>query len=236
MLHKKVVTVKRSVDNDEQRYGGYKDSNYVDVGYDLETNRSYSEAQNAQGEYGTHLYQDRHTDPIKYSSRTSFAPERQVGSPMPSSPKKHQRIEDVMPGIAKKPANAPDFKTEEQFVIKHKMETRTKAMLAIYLFVVLALAAIVIATGVAISSASARVSSLNQEISERNSYLLEQNVRLELLNDEDAIRGKATVNGMTQAENITEIDLLPLDENTTYERSTNWFDRFCRFLSRIFGG
>lgn len=211
-----MLTVKRKVDTEEERYGGFEvatDKSF-DMGYDLDINQSYSTAQTVKGET------------LNYSPR-----ETQVESSAPTKRKLH--TEELMPGIVK-PKQREEVNYE--YDVKPKMDSKTKVMLAVYMVVVMALAAIVIATGVAISSANARVISLNQDIAARNATIIEQNANLEMLNSDNFIKGSAYENGMVEVTNPTEIELMPVEEITSYTRSTNWFDKFCDFVSDIFGG
>ncbi len=209
-----MLTVKRKVDTEEDRYGGFDVTTDTPVGYDIEINQSYSTAQTVKGE------------------TLNYSPREAIEANTESSPiKKRLRSEELMPSVKTKPEE-----DTQQLSIRQKMETRTKAMLAVYLLVVVALAAIVIATGVAINAANARVVSLNRDIEARNSTIIEQTTDLELLNNETFIKGSAYDNGLVEAHEPIQIELLPVGESTNYQRSTNWFDKFCDFMSRIFGG
>ena len=214
-----MLTVKRKVETEEERYGSFDREaavpHTIDIDYNYDKGRSYREAQNAQAET------------ISYSGRAENAVYPgyiETGKRMPQ--------EEFMPGIDKKE------KEERQTAAKTnaKLELKTKAMLAVYLIIVIALAAVVIATGVAISAANARVGKLNNMIGDRSALLVEQNAELNVLNDNDAITGKAVNIGMIKGENAQTIQLIPVGEPTEYQRSTNWFDKFCDFIGGIFGG
>jgi len=213
-----MLTVKRKVDTEEDRYGGFEVSTdkSFGTGYDLEINQSYSTAQTVKGE------------------TLSYSPRQEIRKPEnPASAKKPLRAEEVMPGIIKPKMNE---NAERMMELKQKMETKTKALLAIYMLVVIALAAIVIATGIAINAANSRVVALNNQIAASNEKIIEQNANLEILDSENYIKGSAYENGMVEAQNPIEIELLPVEEATSYQSSTNWFDKICDFLSNIFGG
>ena len=50
------------------------------------------------------------------------------------------------------------------------------------------------------------------------------------------ITGAAVEGGMEKVTNTTEVELLPSAEPMKYEGRTNWFDKFCDWLSGIIGG
>jgi len=212
-----MLTVKRKVDTEQDRYGGFNVTTEApaQVGYDIEIDHSYSTAQNVKGET------------INYSPR-------QISSNQAQEVSTNNFIqEEVMPGIVKtKKVEEPQTKTN----IRQVMETKTKAMLAVYMLVVIALAAIIIATGVAINAKNTKVNTLNSEIAVRNATIIEQNANLEMLDNDNYIKGSAYNNGMVEVENPIEIELLPLEQKTTYQRSSNWFDKFCDFVGNLFGG
>ena len=215
-----MVTVKRKISNETERYGGFAEievneapampvTPVVDKPGD-----SFREAQYKQAErdYYTNLQPTTVQEPQATEA---------VATP-PAS--------DVMFKIH---TTNPSAKQKEE---KQKMDSKTKLILGVYLAVILVLSALVIATGVSLSSAGSRVENLQNEIAVRNAVLAEQIDEIARLSDEDAIRGRAYENGMENAQSNGNIELLPMGDAPTYEGTTNWFDSFCDWLSGVFGG
>lgn len=227
-----MVTVKRKIKNDVDRYGGYGvELKTPDADPSIEIGDSFN-----QYEY------KRAQESVNYTSTATAtpppAPQRQ-----PITENKAETAEKVadptpdefMPRINRE-KHDEEREQEQVSVKKQKIDGRTKLVLGIYVSVILILSALVIATGIALSSTGARVNSLESELDAQNAIVARQIEELSRLSDEDAIRGRAYENGMERVESSQSIELLPMGEAKTYEGTTNWFDSFCDWLSGVFGG
>ena len=237
-------TIRRKVLTEEDRYGGYATG---PVATTLQAPEEKEET------YHTFSFDTRFvptTDEVKTEAPVETVPTRSVEQPVieysrrpytvappqPSAPatvrqeKKTPRKEVMFEIRQPVPAEA------EQAEPRAKVTGRMKVYLGIYLAVAAVLAVLVIATGLAVSNISADADRLQSEITMQNEVLAAQNAEILRLTDIDRITGKAVNNGMQKMENAKEVDLLPVSDPMVYEGRTNWFDRFCDWLSKIIGG
>ena len=166
---------------------------------------------------------------IEYSRRPYVASPQEVAPAPTRQEKKAQQRREVMFNIHQ-PAPA---EVEEP---RAKVSNRMKVYLGIYLTVAAVLAVLVIATGLAVSNISADADRLQSAITAQNEVLAAQNAEILRLTDIDRITGSAVNKGMQKVENATQVDLLPVTDPMVYQGRTNWFDRFCDWLSKLIGG
>ena len=140
-------------------------------------------------------------------------------------------LDELMPTI--KSDNRLEEKEERE---TRKLSSKTKVMLCVYMATALILALIVLATGLAIGSASKEVASLESEVKFQSEQLAETDVKLSYLGDELTITGAATELGMVKTDGATEIELIDYVDGASYEARTGAFDKFCDFVSKVFGG
>ena len=122
---------------------------------------------------------------------------------------------------------------EEQ--ITHKLSSKAKVMLCVYMATAVILAIIVLATGLAIGGASKEVTVLENEVKFQSAQLAGTDEKLAYLGDELTITDAASELGLVVADNVTEVELLDYVGSMNYEARTGAFDRFCDFISGIFG-
>ncbi len=122
---------------------------------------------------------------------------------------------------------------EEQ--ITHKLSSKAKVMLCVYMATAVILAIIVLATGLAIGGASKEVSVLESEVKFQSAQLAEIDEKLTYLGDELTITDAASELGLVAVDNTTEVELLDYADGMNYEVHTSAFDIFCDFVSGIFG-
>lgn len=238
-----MIMTRRQINNEKDRYGGYiqrtdapKDTVEVDLDVDPEVELSFSRRTPAAP------VREREVPVQKplYSTSDYGKTAEYVGNVAYPTRKKRtvpRETEDVMPSIktqaymTEKPevTPAPVEKKEKKAVLGAK----TKAMLAVYVAAVVILAVVVIATGLALSSGTASLSALERGIAERNRIIAGQVSDLTSLENDATITGMATDQGMKKADVATEIELLPVVDTPDYSARTNWFDRFCDWLSKI---
>ena len=140
-------------------------------------------------------------------------------------------LDELMPTI--KSDNRLEEKEERE---TRKLSSKTKVMLCVYMATALILALIVLATGLAIGSASKEVASLESEVKFQSEQLAETDVKLSYLGDELTITGAATELGMVKTDGATEIELIDYVDGASYEARTGAFDKFCDFVTKVFGG
>lgn len=181
---------------------------------------------------------------LMYTTMETAKPrtETPATQPLPERPKKDVKYdkEDILPTVKTRayateqheeevePTAAPARRTRKG------IDARTKILLCIYVVVALALAIAVIATGVSISRANAQVDTMTVSIEQKQQIVAEQQKTLAVLNDADAIRGKATEKGMVAAGDpaytVTPVDTVDYPEA---KPRTDGFDEFCDWLTKV---
>lgn len=150
--------------------------------------------------------------------------------------------EDVMPTIkvrrqVESKHDVPEVKQEEkEEVTVVKADAKTKAIMMTYMAVAFVLAMVVLATGLIVTNRAAEVNSLQRDVNFAYNRILGQQDEIGYLADEIVVSQKADRLGMSEAGNIEVIEVIPLNDEVTYEPKTNGFDKFCDFLSNIIGG
>lgn len=248
-----MVTTRRKIVTEEDRFGGYAARPVLRVTpVENEVKEENAEKETVR----TFSFDERFAPSVSPWEKKEVAPEPRKAVAPPvieystrpytgietySEPKhitvRHEKAakresEDIMPSI-KTRAYAEDAKEK---AARAKMSSRTKVYLGIYLTVAAVLAILVIATGLAVSNINGTADRLQSEIAAQNEILVAQNAEIMRLTDTDRITGAAVNNGMEKVDNATKVDLLPVSEPTRYEGRTNWFDRFCDWLSNLIGG
>lgn len=241
-----MITTKRQIKRDSDRFGGYytadtagipRISDYDDISNPdtvdepmtgLGNSMLVSDIRSAQVE------QPVYTAP---PTAPSVAPEDRPAKQPPRSK------EDLLPTIktrkyaTEQPAQDELERVEKAPVQRRHavLDTKTKILLCVYVFIALALAIAVIATGVSISSAAAQADEIAVQVAQKQAVVLEQEKELALLQDADAIRGKAVVNGMVQAGEprytVGSVQSVGYPEP---EERTDDFDKVMDWLDKVF--
>lgn len=241
----------RQIRTEEDRFGGY--SNNASVSDKI--NRFEADTEDAFPRTNETYFADIPETNISASRRASKDKEQSLYSKRKEYESFPQTAEFVgQPSYVRRPARAtrnaesvmPSIKTrkvlEDKEEQKQTVERRsslsfkTKAMLCVYAAVVVALAAIVIATGIMIGGMGSSVEALQAEITSKNTILTQQNAELSALDSDTMVLGQATELGMVKPETSKNIELLPMGETVSYDARTNWFDKFCDWLSNLIGG
>ncbi len=249
-----MITTRRQIVNEQDRYGGYavKPASRINVDIDEAESIRPDDFVRYNSRMSAPSVNAQRTETFDADLRYSERPEypgldEYVGLPetsvKPRAKTARKRVpresEDVMPSI--KTRAYMTGKPEEIETVKHTeskegMSSKTKVMLAAYVATVIILAAIVIATGVAISGAESGVSSLEYELASKNAVIMNQQAELSSLGNDTYLTGAAVEQGMKKVENATEVNLVDFTASAEYEARTNWFDKFCDWLSKIIGG
>lgn len=165
-------------------------------------------------------------------------------SRMKKSPRREK--EDFMPSIAgaQKPAVKPAAATEVRRKERAQLSSKAKAMLFLYMGIVAIMAVAVIGIGIAVSNVTAQVSGLEQAIASRSEVVARQNSDIERITDLNYIAGVAMGGNpdtgaggdMERIDTAVQVEGVQLSSPITYEERTNWFDRFCDWISNLIGG
>lgn len=211
-----MVTAKRKVNTDEERYGGFSE-------IEVQPPRTQSDRQS--------FIEDQHQRAelnFNYSTLEQKNDQPQPNVPYPTGGSRLSQ-EEIMPVVQKEQVTT-------NIVSKKKLDKRTKILLGVYLSIIVLLSAFVLTTGILLTSSGTRVNELQSELAAKMAVYNEQIGQIEVLSDEANIEGRALGNGMQRVESSEEIELLPMGDAQTYEGNTNWFDSVCDWLSGVFGG
>lgn len=253
-----MVTSRRHVVNEQDRYGGYSKQPMSRISIDdsIDTsNDSYSTYNNERIDNGysariqnssrraAEKEQPVIPEPIQYSTNRMIYPKTAefVGTSVGISRRKKtakREAEDLMPSIKTRKLLQENIELEQRVRTKGqtKVQGKTKAVLVAYIAVVMVIAVVVIATGIAISGANLSIGQLESKIADKNSIITTQQGELDRLSDSTTLTGLATDLGMVKTDNVREMELVPVTDPIVYEKKTNWFDKFCDWLSGIIGG
>lgn len=238
----------RQIRTEEDRFGGYSNNAYASE----KINRFEAEEEDAFSRTNESFYADipapkAKTQDARDTEMSSLYSKRQSAKMYPDTAEFVGNTYVRRPAHAKRDSESvmPTVKTRrvlEEAAVKQtvkkqsSMSVKTKAMLGVYAAVVVVLAAIVIATGIAIGSMSASVEALEAEISYKNTVVTQQSAELAALDNNTMVTGQAVELGMKKPNSVSGIELLPMGETVNYEARTNWFDKFCDWLSNLIGG
>lgn len=238
-----MVRVRRAVTEEKDRYGGYmprvdterdREPVEVDLNVDPDVELSFSRrtpAETPVRESRRSPYSQADYAKTQYAGKVA-APTRRKRT-VPREP------EDIMPSIktqaymTEKPQEIEQPVERKEKQSKPLLSAKSKALLLVYVAAVVLLAVVVIATGLSLSASTARVTALEEAVANRNAVIAQQMNELSNLENQSTLTGMATELGMQKADVATEIELLPVAETVEYAPRTNWFDRFCDWLSNI---
>lgn len=236
-----MVKTRRSIVDEKDRYGGYipradieREPVEVDLNVDPDTELSFSRkspVENAQREQKSPYSSADYGRTAEFVGNVAYPTRRKRTVP--------RQPEDIMPSIKTQAYMTEKPQEIEQPVARKEKEKKTvlnaksKAMLAVYIAAVVVLAVVVIATGLALSSGTAKLDALESAVAGRNAIIADQMTELNGLENESTLTGMATDLGMVKSDVATEIELLPVVEPVDYQPRTNWFDRFCDWLSNL---
>lgn len=248
-----MITTKRQIRRDTDRFGGYGTESRTLADFDDITNTE-PPVTVAENMGTSRLMSDVdlnisnsaqiQEEPQLYTTLVS-APAQTQRTEIPARPQKAEQPrskEDVLPTL-KTRAYADDKTALEQKEAvapakraRRALDSRTKILLCVYVAVALALAIAVIATGVSISSASAQADAIVSQISQKQAIIAEQETELMALRNDETIRDRAAQNGMVQAGTPAySAPAAPTYEYPEATPHTNGFDEFCDWLYHIIG-
>ena len=251
-----MVTTKRQIRRDSDRFGGYYTAE-ADIprisDYDgianlepiTEQERSAGSSMLVSDDV-PQMQQPIYTTPQMAARTAPVAPAAPEVAPVPARPERNtapRSKEDLLPTVKtrayakEKPAQDVEEKVEKAPAKRAhaSLDTKTKILLCVYVIVALVLAVAVIATGISISNASAAADEVAVQVAQKQAVVAQQEQELALLQDSDAIRGKAVQLGMvpagTPAYSVSPVETVGYPEAT--ERTDGW-DAFFDFFSKVF--
>ena len=189
------------------------------------------------------IQQPIYTTPQMAAHTAPAAPEVAPVPARPERPAQPRSKEDLLPTVktrayaTEKHAQDNERKEEKSTAMRTRasLDTKTKIMLCIYVVIALILAIAVIATGVSISNASAEADKIAAQVAQKQAVIAQQTQELAVLQDADAIRGKAVQNGMVPAGNpaytVSSVETVGYPEATP--RTDGW-DEFFDWMSKVF--
>lgn len=172
---------------------------------------------------------------IHYSSRP-FVGAMPVAVQAPRKAKKRREREDIMPSIRTRKLAEEKEAAQEKQAPRAKISAKSKMALILYVVAAVAIAAVVIATGLAINNINDSSARLEQEIQIRNEQLAGIAGEIAVYTDPDYIAAAAEGKGMHKIDASVEVELRPTTQPVTYKGRSNWFDKLCDWLSKIIGG
>lgn len=233
-----MVTSKRRIERDEDRFGGFAE---VDDTYRAEADRrEFSDDLLNMRSYVAEPEKKEETEAPRiaplYEPSTTEKREVEVRGEIAVAPVK-KSAREVMPDIM---ARRREEKVERSVVtpvIKERKLTPTaKRALVIYMSIVLAIVTGIIATGVAVSSVSAQIVDYETTIASQEETIASQREGLALLDNSAVIADKAEQLGMVAIENgeVNSFDKLGIGGNT--EDESGIFDSIRDWFNSVFGG
>lgn len=251
-----MVTTRRRITSEQDRFGGYGiqpsgtvtiDEPQTETPSFMQSDRysfrtvtdepAFSADVSATDSRVKQTEQPSQPDVIEYSSRPYNLTYDFLMPPAKQAKKQRRREkEDVMPSIRTRAYASAEEEKSEKKAAQAKISGKTKAALIAYVAAVVVFAILIIATGLAVSNINARSAELETEIAVKNERLAALNAEILGLTDMDAIAEAAANNGMQKIDSSIAVDLIPATDPVRYEGRTNWFDKFCDFISNIFGG
>ncbi|MCL2798131.1 MAG: hypothetical protein FWD58_08790 [Firmicutes bacterium] len=251
-MEPKVISKRRQVASDQDRYGGYRsditagrpdaltDDLYAEfrlsraerglVGPEYGSGVAYGYTEAPQTDFLRPAQKDKDTpdaDPVAFSKRER--PTEYVGIDIPAPPKR-RGADEVMPAIKPRP-----FEPKADRASASGLSPSVKTMLAVYIAAVVVLAVVVIATGIAITSAQSRITNLERDLENRLQTVSDLEAGLYRLSDPAEIASRAESNDMERIDSYREVSLIDVYEPPSYKADTNAFDKFCDWLSGLFG-
>lgn len=120
--------------------------------------------------------------------------------------------------------------------VKLKVRPQGKLILAVISVIIILLSSLTIYNAVNINRISNNIESLNNQITVQDLNIDKAIKNLKTLN-EDAKSSEQALNlDLEKAEEVMEVTLYERNSEKEVEAISNWFDKLCNFISKIFGG
>lgn len=182
-------------------------------------------------------------EPIEYGSpvdmhivaqEPAFEIEKQYSFDTSSYAKEHddQSVME-MPTLERQTIVASEQKTE--VYARPRLNARAKIMISCYSVIVAIMIAFAIYSGVMISSYSADIASKNQIVASQVAVINSLEQTYDSLGENEAIEVSLPDGFVSpDSSNIKHIDGFEMQERTEIEVESNWFEKFCEKLKKLF--
>lgn len=120
--------------------------------------------------------------------------------------------------------------------VKMKLRPRGKLILIAISCVIILLSSLTIANAVKINRLNNDITNLNNQITVEDLKIDKAIKDLGYLTDDAKSDEQAIRLELEQTTNFTEVELYDRQQKVEVKASSNWFDKFCNFISKIFGG
>jgi len=117
-----------------------------------------------------------------------------------------------------------------------KLRPRGKLILIAISCVIILLSSLTIANAVKINRLNNDITNLNNQITVEDLKIDKAIKDLGYLTDDAKSDEQAIRLELEQTTNFTEVELYDRQQKVEVKASSNWFDKFCNFISKIFGG
>ncbi|MBQ7227379.1 MAG: hypothetical protein IJX05_03155 [Clostridia bacterium] len=224
-----MVTSKRRIETEKDRFGGFAEAEAYriegdrrEISDDILNMRSYVSTTEKEASVST---------PEKIEEVVIKEVKKATPTPVRRS------IQDVMPEIIAPKRIEKISKAESAPAIhEKKLSFAAKRALIIYMSVVLAIVAGIIATGVAVSSVSAQVTSYETTITEQEEMIASQREELALLGNESVIADRAEELGMVEIADGDVNGYTQLQISGSTDDESGLFDNVRDWFNSVFGG
>ncbi|MGN1208507.1 MAG: hypothetical protein ACI4TI_03465 [Christensenellales bacterium] len=120
--------------------------------------------------------------------------------------------------------------------VKMKLRPRGKLILIAISVVIILLSSLTIANAVNISRLNQEIANLDNQITIQDFKVDTAIKKLGELTDKNKSDENAVRLALEKSTEFTQVGLYERNEPIKLNQSTNWFDKFCNFISKIFGG
>ena len=223
-----MVTSKRRIETEKDRFGGFAEAE----SYVVEEQKEFSEDVLNVRSYAPTVEKTIEETPRQTVSIPKVT-ERHTQSAKPV----RRNIQDVMPEIlSEKRISEKKKETVAPVIYEKKLSPTAIRAIVIYMAVVLAIVAGIIATGVAVSSLSASIVGYETTISAQEETISSQREELALLGNGAVIAEKAEGLGMVEIEEGSVNKYTQLEIGGSTEDESGLFDNIRDWLNSVFGG
>lgn len=126
--------------------------------------------------------------------------------------------------------------TNKDQKVKVQLRPQGKLILATISIIIILLASVLIHNAVTLNSLNKNIDNLNNQITVEDLKIDKAVKNLETLSDEAKSSDKALELELEKATSVEEVELYVRQDTPTTSEITNWFDKLCNFVSKIFGG
>lgn len=126
--------------------------------------------------------------------------------------------------------------TSKNQKVELNVRPQGKLILAVISVIIILLSSLTIYNAININKISNDIDNLNNQITIQDFNIDKAIKNLKTLNEEAKSSNQALNLDLKKAEDVIEISLYERKSQTNLKPISNWFDKFCNFISKIFGG